>query len=667
MSPMLLLFACEMTSPKTGGPGGGPDDSALDSADSAAPDPDALTLSAEAVALPFATAGEVVPDGALTLVSGGPGSEEGLTIEVDGDFSVEGDLGPLSAGETRALTVAYTGPTGEARIATGAATIVADGVSVEVPLAAVLGDPDLGEGTWTDDEHGARIVLDLPSAPFPYGSAPYDDPSVLIFIPRHLSDGGDLGVVTHLHGHNATLEDVVADQYLVEQHALSGRDAILVVPQGPENAADGDFGRLDTEGGHAALVRDAVSVAYRDGRITQPELGTQVLTSHSGGYLCVSYILEQGGLDIGAVHLFDSLYGRESVYEDFALDGGLLRSVYTSGGGTDDNNAAFAEDLEDAGLEVGSSFSDADLFTTDLIVGYSSASHSGCTWYGRAYARWLVGSGLRRSPLAPPELDSVISDGSTATVRWRDDRGDSGLTMRVEGSEDGESWAVLARSADRVAEVAAMPWIRVRGPGSEAEPSDRYAGGGGDWLVVDGFDRVLGGSWSAPTHDFAARVGAALGGTSTASNEAVARGAVDLSAYDFVIWLLGDESVADDTFDSAERAVVSAYLDGGGRLIVSGAELGYATDADWLDEAIHAAYVSDDAGTDQAGGYTFGSSYAEDYPDVLSGDTTIWSYATGGGAAVGWNNQVIAVGFGLENLAEGDLPTALAELVSWLE
>ena len=33
-----------------------------------------------------------------------------------------------------------------------------------------------------------------------------------------------------------------------------------------------------------------------------------------------------------------------------------------------------------------------------------------------------------------------------------------------------------------------------------------------------------GGSWSAPTHDFAARVGAALGGASTAVDDAVAEG-----------------------------------------------------------------------------------------------------------------------------------------------
>lgn len=623
-------------------------------------------LSAEAVALHFVSAGEAVPDGALTLVSTGPGSTGGLSITVAGEFAITGDLGPLAAGETRALTVSYTGPTADPALVTGTATVRVDEVAVDVPLAAVIGDPDLGDGTWIEDSYGQRVVLDLPSAPFPYGSASYDDASVLIFIPWHFSDEGDVGVVTHLHGHNATLEDVVADQYLVEQHALSGRDAILVVPQGPEEAADGDFGRLDTAGGHAALVRDAISVAYRDGRLTRPELRRQVLTAHSGGYLCVSYILQQGGLDVSTVHLFDALYGQADVYAGFAVGRGILRSVYTASGGTDDNNEALAADLEEAGVTVGTSFSDAALYSTDVIVGSSDASHSACTWTGRAYARWLVGSGLRRSPLAPPELDSVRSDGETATVTWRDDRGDDGLKMRIEGSEDGATWALLARSDGRSAEVEARPWIRVRGPDADSQPSDRYAGGGG-WLVVDGFDRVLGGSWTAPTHDFAARVGAALGGASTASNEAVASGAVSLSDFPGVVWLLGDESSADDTFDAAEMSAIDAYVSGGGPLIVSGAELGYATDAGWLEATLHAAYVSDDAGTTQASGYEFGVQYEEDYPDVLSGDTTLWSYATAGAAAVGHDHQIVAVGFGLENLGDEDLAAAMAELREWVE
>lgn len=677
---LLLLLACHQPpGARSGKPelddsaaDSGPDspaDSTVDSADSAGPD--ALHLhAATSLALPFVSVGDPAPSASLTVTGGPAGSVGPLSFTVTGDFAVSGDETSLAPGESRALDVRYTGALDEPSLNDGLLKIAADDQTISVSLAAVVGDADLPDADWTSTATGVYAISDLPSAPFPYGSASYDDSSVLIFVPTSLTDQGDLGVVTHIHGHSAILREVVAAQYIVEQHALSGRDAILIVPQGPEDAADSDFGRLDTAAGHAALVRDAVSLLYRDGLITRPVLGEQVITSHSGGYLCTSYIVQQGGLPITAVHLFDSLYAQESVFQDFAVDGGLLRSVYTSGGGTDDNNADLADTLAREGVSVNDSFTDADLYDSDVIIGYSGASHSGSVWAERAYARWLVGSGLRRSPLAPPELDAVLSDGVQATVRWRPDRGAEGQQIAVEGSEDGETWTVLGRSTTNSATVTAARWIRVRGAldsYGEPAPSDRYAGSGGDWLIVDGFDRVLGGSWTLPTHDFTARVGSALGSASSAANEAISSGEVALSDYDGVVWLLGDESTADATFDETEQAAITAYVAGGGRIIVSGAELGYATDSGWLSSTLHARYVSDDAGTDQAGDYRFGVQYDEDYPDVLSGSETLWSYSTGGAAAVGWNGQVIAVGFGLENLSDADLDDAMAELVGWLD
>jgi hypothetical protein len=212
--------------------------------------------------------------------------------------------------------------------------------------------------------------------------------------------------------------------------------------------------------------------------------------------------------------------------------------------------------------------------------------------------------------------------------------------------------------------------VRVRAvdtAGRISEPSDVYSGTGSQWLVVDGFDRVTGGSFLDFTHDFGASLANALGGVcSSASNEAVSLGHVDLSAYDGVLWILGDESKADITFDAGEKAAIEDYLAVGGRLIVTGSEVGYATASDWLSSVLHTTYVKDDAGTTKAGGYTFGVTYPEDYPDVLSSSTTLWSYDVGGGAAVGWNNRVVVVGFPLETMSAADQEAGLQELVTWL-
>lgn len=662
LAPILLLAAC-----------GAPDAEPGARPDRTTPTPSPFALEGDAlVALPYAVAGDTMGTATLTVANAGETASEGdLALDVPDPFDVSGELGPLAPGETRTLTVAFAGSAAEAAIYTGEIGVRADGQELTVRVAAVVGDAALPDARWTPEAEGERTTLALPSAPFPYGDAPYDDASVLIFVPESLTDGDGVGVVAHLHGHNATLEEVVADQRLVEQHALSGRDAILLVPQGPVEAADSDFGRLDEPDGFATLVRDALAVLYRDGKVTWPEVGATVVTAHSGGYAAAANIVEHGGVDVGAVHLFDALYGREDTFRAFAGDGGVLRSVYTAYGGTTSQNVALAAHLAQDGVAVGTSFADVDLDADAVTVGDSSASHMECVAEERAYARWLTSSGLGVRPAAPPELRATISDGERTVVTWREDPGGQALAYRVEGSDDGVDWTLLAEASGARAEVEARPWIRVlrtEASWGDSDPSDVYGGTGADWLVVDGFDRVLDGSWTEATHPFAAWVGGATGaGFSTASNEAVAAGDVDLLDFPHTIWLLGDEGTADVTFDAAERAAIEAYLAAGGKLVVSGAEVGYATDGAWLASALGVAYVADDAGTDVVEGMTLGEAYPEDYPDVLDGDEVVWTYATGGGAAVLSRGRVLVVGFGLENLPADRRAAAIASLVARLE
>jgi hypothetical protein len=301
----------------------------------------------------------------------------------------------------------------------------------------------------------------------------------------------------------------------------------------------------------------------------------------------------------------------------------------------------------------------------------TDGGHNNCMWHERTAARWLAASGLRRRHGVAPELLLVEALGATARVVWRGDRGAPGALVAVEGSSDGVHWERLAETRALEAEVPLRPWVRVvalDSGGRASAPSDVYGATGSEWLVVDGFDRVLGGSYREATHPFAASVGVALGRPfSTASNEAVADGLVELGDYARVIWLLGDEGLHDKTFDATERAVIEDYLEAGGELLASGAEIGYATPSAWFSQVLHASFVADNAGTNRVESYTFGAEYEEDYPDVLSGSVVLWRYATGGAAAVGWQHRVIVVGFGLENLAPVGRAEAIAELADWLE
>lgn len=136
------------------------------------------------------------------------------------------------------------------------------------------------------------------------------------------------------------------------------------------------------------------------------------------------------------------------------------------------------------------------------------------------------------------------------------------------------------------------------------------------------------------------------------ANESVESGQIDLFDYDTVVWILGEESNADDTFSSTEQAAVTAFLNAGGSIFVSGAEIGYELDGlnqgrSFYENDLHVDYVSDDAGSYAATGATGsifdgialtfdnGSSiYDVDFPDVLAanaGSVAALNYSGGGG------------------------------------
>jgi hypothetical protein len=306
-----------------------------------------------------------------------------------------------------------------------------------------------------------------------------------------------------------------------------------------------------------------------------------------------------------------------------------------------------------------------------VTVGLVESTHGGVLRDDRAYARWLAASPLPHLPAWPPELVSTISDGAQTVVTWRGDPGTDGLRYRVEGSDNGERWGLLTDTSDTTATVPATPWLRVSVTDvryGDSAASDAYGGTGAEWLVVDGFDRAMDGSWDRPTHAFAGTLGAALGAPfSVASNEAIASGEVDMAAFPKVLWMLGDEGEFDRTFSERERAAVTAFVQGGGTLVVSGSEVGYATDPSFLAEVLHATYVADDAGTVFVGEWEVGAAYPEDYPDVLDGEEVLWTWSTGDPAAVVWDDRVVVVGFGLENLDETDRADAFGELLARLE
>ncbi|PIS27885.1 MAG: hypothetical protein COT43_08290, partial [Candidatus Marinimicrobia bacterium CG08_land_8_20_14_0_20_45_22] len=95
--------------------------------------------------------------------------------------------------------------------------------------------------------------------------------------------------------------------------------------------------------------------------------------------------------------------------------------------------------------------------------------------------------------------------------------------------------------------------------------------------------------------------------------------------------ILGDESTADETFSTSEQAFVKTFLQGGGRLLVSGAELawdvdykGSATDKDFCWNFLKMKYLSDAPG-DSSGKYY----RAETIPGSPLGDISTFYFDNG--------------------------------------
>jgi hypothetical protein len=167
-------------------------------------------------------------------------------------------------------------------------------------------------------------------------------------------------------------------------------------------------------------------------------------------------------------------------------------------------------------------------------------------------------------------------------------------------------------------------------------------------LVVNGFDRLSEGN----TFDFIREHAEAIFNTGYAfdacSNELVEMGIVNLNDYAAVIWILGEESTENETFGEQEQLEVQTYLENGGKLFVTGSEIGWdlvqegneqndwdngsPNDTPFYQDYLKATYVGDDAGAytvsgvggtifDGLSGITFddGShgTYDVDYPDRI--------------------------------------------------
>ena len=319
-----------------------------------------------------------------------------------------------------------------------------------------------------------------------------------------------------------------------------------------------------------------------------------------------------------------------------------------------------------------------------------ASARSYCDTIIQAFAGDLQGVTTRP---ASPVLETVINRGNgLVDLSWRSVPSADGYGVWV--STDG-AWRRddALYTEDTTLTLGGLPLdqpVHVRitainGQGS-SEPSDSYSAmpsmAASRVLLVDGNDRWANGMWEntkAEGHDSVVTVARAISGRAfdSADNDAVLDGLVDLDTYDAVIWTLGEESTDDLTFDANERDRIDAYLDQGGNLLVSGAEIGWDLDhlgdsdmQGFYVDALKASYAADDAGTYTAvpipgglfdgvtelGFFTPGTMDIA-FPDVIVpqggavAELEYWG-GTGGVAAISYSGayRLVHLGFPLESI-----------------
>jgi hypothetical protein len=265
---------------------------------------------------------------------------------------------------------------------------------------------------------GVTLTFALERAPFPRGSS-YDAPQVLVFVPAHyrLPKSRRLDAVIHFHGHLTTARAAIGAHRLREQLLDSKQNAILVVPQGPVNAADSSGGQLEHKRGLMKLLAELV-VELRKKAVGEAlgesslggarSFGHLCLSAHSGGYKVTAACLRRGGVNVNEVYLFDALYADGAAFRRWVVQAkgkrGRARHKLISHYASAEvraNNLALLAGLEAQGVRCLHEKTPGELSRKQLTKGTAifiatPVEHGGTTYRHNGLRDCLFASGFKR-------------------------------------------------------------------------------------------------------------------------------------------------------------------------------------------------------------------------------------------------------------------------------
>lgn len=269
--------------------------------------------------------------------------------------------------------------------------------------------------------YGQLIVTQMVNAPFPhpkraeghtykdqlYSAADhYSNSEVAVFVPKGLRETGRLDFVVHFHGWRQHLDGVLAHYKLVEQMAASGRNAVLVVPQGPRDAPDSFGGKLEDPDGFKRFIDEVVATLKQHDALKKKDfaIGNIILSGHSGGYQVISSIVDRGGLTdhVAEVWLFDALYAQTDKFLAwYDKQHGRFVDIYTEHGGTKSETEQLMATLKGRGtkfFEGKEEEATPDVLRSNRILFiYSALAHDDIVDVHQLFREFLETSCLERN------------------------------------------------------------------------------------------------------------------------------------------------------------------------------------------------------------------------------------------------------------------------------
>lgn len=265
---------------------------------------------------------------------------------------------------------------------------------------------------------GEAVTIGMKSAPFPhpkrsaghtydgktyFAEQHYRDSSVMVIVPKGFKAAKTLDVVVYLHGWNNSIDTATAQFRIAEQFAESGKNAVLVFPEGPRFAPDSFGGKLEDSCGLQRLLAETLEIIRRTKNING-KLGNVILAGHSGAYRAIAFMLLRGGVPVREVWLLDALYGQTEKFahwldHDCKQQKGRFIASYTDGGGTKAECEKLMEDLAawkiPFRLAEEQSLMEQDLKRSNVLFIHTDLSHNDVIARRSQFRQYLETSCLR--------------------------------------------------------------------------------------------------------------------------------------------------------------------------------------------------------------------------------------------------------------------------------